>query len=738
MVSDINYLQSTYEQKVEVFTRYCELLNSLDSAVPIQITLRNRRYLEDPLHNVYLKEANDELDIYRREINSLLYDKAMHRENSMLREKYLTFTVSAASYSEAGASLARIETSLTNQLKALGCGVKPCSGAERLKLIAEDLKPQEIFDFAYSNIGIAGSTKDAVAPDSFDFKDSICTYKLSGSYIGQTLYIRDMPAQMGDRLISEITELPVSLTVAIHLNVLEQRKALELVKRKVSYMDAQTAEEQKKAIKAGYDPSIMPHELEYSRNEAKELLESMEQQNQRLFQTCILINVVEDSKTRLDAAVKKLTDIARKNGCELGKINFEQEKALNSTLNIGRLLVNSQRTLPTAAAAIFIPFTAQELFDYSGNYHGINTNTGSLVLFDRRLLKSKNSIVLGIPGSGKSFSVKREIMFSFFNDPNCDIIILDPEREYSAITQALNGEIIKIGASGSTYVNPLDITDFYDDESAPIELKINFIFSFFEAISGRYGLSPAQRTIIDRVSRLAYREHYFSGANVPTLKDFYKILKQQPENEAAVLALNLEIYVEGTLSYFANETNVDTSNRLICFDIKDLGSSLKPIGMLIVLDQIWNRITLNRIKGKRTWIYIDEAQLLFSQEESAQYFSTLNSRGRKWGTGVTTITQNAQNLLQNATARTIFSNAGSIVLFSQAQTDISDLADALKLSEEQLSYVSDSMPGSGVIIIGNTIIPFSDDFPQDTQLYKMMTSKPEEVDTYMGIPKTYE
>jgi hypothetical protein len=732
MVSDINYVQSTYDQRLSIFGRYCELLNSLDSDCPIQFTVRSRRYLKDPLKGVYLQDKGDGLDGYRNEINGILYEKMMERENSMLREKFLTFSVGAPDYKAARLALSRMEASLSAQLRQMGCGVKGLSGEERLRLISEELRPLEVFEWSYDRLSLGGSTKDAIAPDSLNFRDSVSSYQLSDTHYGQTLYIRDMPAQMGDKLIGELIELSLNMTISIHIHAMDQSSALELVKRKVAYMDAQTAEEQKKALRGGYDASMVPHELEYSRKEAKELLESMEQQNQRLFRVALLVNILEEGKKALEGAVKKACDAARKNGCEMGKINYEQEAALNSVLNIGRLFVDKQRTLPTASAAVFIPFTAQELFDASGNYCGVNANTGNLVLFDRRLLKSKNSVVLGVPGSGKSFAVKRDIVFNFFNDPSSDIIILDPEREYAQLTEALNGEEIRIGGNAGAYVNPLDVTDFYDDEAAPIELKINFIFSFFEAISGRFGLSPAQKTVLDRVSRATYRGYYQSGAPMPTLRDFYRNLKSQPENEAAVLALNLEIYVEGTLSGFAHQTNVNTQNRVVCFDVKDLGSSLKTVGMLIVLDQIWNRITSNRSAGKRTWVYIDEAQLLFAHEESAEYFSLLNSRGRKWGTGVTTITQNAQNLLFNDVARTIFSNAGSLFLFSQASTDISDLASALSLEEEQLSYASDSPPGSGIIVIGSSIVPFYDEFPKDTELYKKMTSKPEELASYDG------
>ncbi|MCL1912342.1 MAG: ATP-binding protein [Eubacteriaceae bacterium] len=727
-IEDISYSQATYEAKVSIYSKYSEFLNTLNTGAKIQISIINTKRVKDPLAARYLKNTRDGLDEYRKEINDLLHDKLMNGNNSIARRKYLTFSVNATDTKSAAGALNRQEAAIVAQLKGMGCNSRPLEGIERVSLLYNQLNPGEPFELDFQELVDSFlTTKDIVSPDSMSFKDSIYSYTLGSNKFACVLCLSRLPAQMGDKLLTELSDMPINMSISMHISALDHHEALEIVKKKIAFMDAQTIEEQRKAMKAGYDSSMIPHELEYSRAEAKNLLESMEQYNQRLFFSCILVSLVEDNKDELDSSIKAVQDIARKNGCELRKVNYEQEAAMNSCLPLGELYLDRQRTLPTSSAAIFMPFSAKEAFDVEGNYVGVNAHTRNLVMLDKKKLKSKNTIVLGIPGSGKSFSVKKDIIMNFFHDEDSEIVILDPEREYSVLVNMLGGEVVQIGGSSKTHINPLDITEHYDDEAEPIELKINFIFSFFEAICGKVGLTPTQRTIIDRVSRRVYSGYLFAGEAMPTLNDFYDRLLMQSEADAKALALSLEMYLKGTMSNFAHQTDVDTSNRIVCFDIKDMGASLKTVGMLIVLDQIWNRIAKNRALGKKTWVYVDEAQLLFSHPESAEYFSALNSRGRKWGTGVTTITQNAQNLLLNENARTIFSNAGSILLFSQAHTDLSDLANVLSLDKSQLEFVSDSKPGQGLLIVGNSLIPFYDDFPKETVLYSAMTSKPEEV-----------
>ena len=420
---------------------------------------------------------------------------------------------------------------------------------------------------------------------------------------------------------------------------------------------------------------------------------------------------------------------ARKNNCKMGYLDYLQEKAMNSTMPVGKNSIEIQRTLTTASTGIFVPFTAQELFQEGGMYYGLNALSRNLIFFNRKTLKNPNGFILGTPGSGKSFSAIREIVNVLLSTED-EVLIIDPEREYAQLAKGFGGEIIHISAGSKAHINPLDITMDYADDDNPLLLKSEFVLSLCELlIGGRNGMTAAQKTVIDRACKMTYQP-YFSNPNknpVPTLKDFYKILKEQPENEAVSIALSLELYIEGSLSVFANPTNIDTNNRFIVFDIRDLGKQLKTMGILIVLDQIWNRITQNRALGKRTWIYIDEIYLLFQNEYSANYLFELYKRARKWGAIPTGITQNVEDLLVSDLARRMLSNTDFVMMLNQATSDRVELAALFNISNQQVSYVTNSQEGQGLLFAGNAMIPFIDKFPTDTDLYAMMTTKIEEV-----------
>lgn len=402
---------------------------------------------------------------------------------------------------------------------------------------------------------------------------------------------------------------------------------------------------------------------------------------------------------------------------------------MNSTMPVGKNSIEIQRTLTTASTGIFVPFTAQELFQEGGMYYGLNALSRNLIFFNRKTLKNPNGFILGTPGSGKSFSAKREIVNVLLNTED-EVLIIDPECEYVQLAKGFGGEIIHISAGSKAHINPLDITMDYADDDNPLLLKSEFVLSLCELlVGGRNGLTAAQKTVIDRACRMTYQSYFANPKKnpVPTLKDFYGVLIEQPEKEAISIALSLELYIEGSLSVFANPTNIDTNNRLIVFDIRDLGKQLKTMGMLIVLDQIWNRITQNRALGKRTWIYIDEIYLLFQNEYSANYLFELYKRARKWGAIPTGITQNVEDLLVSDLARRMLSNTDFVMMLNQATSDRVELAALLNISNQQLSYVTNSQEGQGLLFAGNSIIPFIDKFPTDTELYSMMTTKIEEV-----------
>lgn len=729
--ADINYQIARREEQIEIFSRYCEFLNYFEPSINIQITIHNKYLNKDDFKAnmlIGIGRDVDKLDKYRKEYNAMLSEKALQGQNSIIREKYLTFAVRANTYEAAIPALARVETDIIANFKSLGCQIQHLSGAERLEFIHSMFNPSDKFTFDYDYLVESSlTTKDYVAPDSFDFTNK--NYYEFGDQYGQTLYLKDLPPDLSDKLITELSDISCNMTITLHINSVEQEKAFALVKQKISFMEQQKIDEQKKALKAGYDVDMIPYELKYSLAEAEELLDDMQNKNQRMFKVTVLINTSADSIDKLNDNVYQIMAAARKNNCKIGYLDYLQEEAMNSTMPVGKNHVDIRRTLTTASTGIFVPFTTQELFQNDGMYYGLNALSQNMIFFNRKTLKNPNGFILGTPGSGKSFSAKREIVNVLLNT-NDEVLIIDPEREYAALAEGFGGEIIHISAGSKAHINPLDITMDYADDDNPLLLKSEFVLSLCELlVGGKMGLTAAQKTVIDRACKLTY-QYYFANPNktpIPTLKDFYKVLKDQPEPEAISIALSLELYIEGSLSVFANPTNIDINNRLVVFDTKDLGKQLKTMGMLIVLDQIWNRITQNRALGKRTWIYIDEIYLLFQNEYSANYLFELYKRSRKWGAIPTGITQNVEDLLISDMARRMLSNTDFIMMLNQASSDRVQLASLLNISEQQLTYVTNSQEGQGLLFAGNSIIPFVDRFPKNTELYKMMTTKIEEI-----------
>ncbi|WP_084758038.1 VirB4-like conjugal transfer ATPase, CD1110 family [Defluviitalea phaphyphila] len=727
--SDINYQIARREEQVEIFSRYCEFLNYFDPSINLQITIHNKHInTEDFKAQMLIPMREDELDKYRKEYNAMLSEKALQGQNSIVREKYLTFAIKADDYQSAIPVLSRLETDIITNFKSLGCDTKILSGAERLEFLHKFFNPDDkyVFDYEYllySNL----TTKDYIAPDSFNFQHK--NYYEFGDYYGQTLYLKDLPPDLSDKLITELSDIPCNMTITLHINSVDQEEAFALVKRKIAFMEQQKIDEQKKALKAGYDVDMIPYELKYSLNEAEELLDDMQNKNQRMFKVTVLVHTSAKTIEELNDNVYKIMAAARKNNCKMGYLDYLQEEGMNSTIPVGKNHVEIKRTLTTASTAIFVPFTTQELFQESGMYYGLNALSRNLIFFNRKTLKNPNGFILGTPGSGKSFSAKREMVNALLNTDD-EVLIIDPEREYAPLAHGFGGEVIHISAGSKAHINPLDITMDYADDDNPLLLKSEFVLSLCELlVGGKNGLTAAQKTVIDRACKMTYQA-YFANPNknpIPTLKDFYEVLKSQPEREATSIALSLELYIEGSLSVFAHPTNIDTRNRFIVFDIRDLGKQLKTMGMLIVLDQIWNRITQNRALGKRTWLYIDEIYLLFQNEYSANYLFELYKRARKWGAIPTGITQNVEDLLISDLARRMLSNTDFIMMLNQAASDRVELAALLNISNQQLNYVTNAQAGQGLLFAGNSIIPFIDKFPQDTELYSMMTTKLEEI-----------
>lgn len=729
--SDINYQTARRDEQVDLFTRYCEVLNYCDPTMNVQISIVNRRIDEQSFREtMFMPMQGDELDSYRKEMNEMLAQRALEGQNSIVREKYLTFSTTATSYEAAIPALARLETDLSGHFKALGCETKTLNGTERLELLHNIFRPEERYTFDYKQLVESGlTTKSIIVPDSFDFKEKhIFEF---GKHLGQVLYLRELPAELSDKIISELSDIPIDMHIALHIKNVDQGKALELVRRQIAFMEMEATSKQDSAIQKGRDAHIaIPMETRRSYEEATKLLDLLENKNQRMFKVTMLVYTFANDLETLQDNAYQIMATARKNNVKIDRLDLRQREGINSIIPVGKNHVNIERTLTTASTAIFIPFTTMELYQKSGMYYGLNALSRNLIFFNRYSLKAPNGVILGTPGSGKSFAAKREMINVLLNDPNAEVVIIDPEREYTSLAKGFNGEVVHISAGSKSFINPMDCSMDYADEQEPLQLKAEFILTICELlVGGKMGLSGAQRSIISRACKICYAPYFARpGKNpVPTLRDFYDVIKAQPEEEAQSLALDLELYIEGTLSVFANPTNVDTTKRLIVYDVRDLGKQLRTFGMMVVLDQIWNRITENRAVGKRTWIYVDEFQLLLNNEYSANYFFELWSRSRKWGAIPTGITQNVETLLLSDLARRMLSNSDFIMMFNQATSDRMELAGLLNISNKQLSYVTNSEAGHGLLFAGKSIVPFIDRFPTDTELYRMMTTKIEEV-----------
>ena len=621
-----------------------------------------------------------------------------------------------------------------NNFKRLGVSASPLNGKERLKVMYDmfHMDNQSPFRFNWDWLAPTGlSTKDFIAPSSFDFRDR---HSFGfGDKFGEVSFYNIIASDLNDRTLADLLSMESSLVVGLHIQAIDQNAAIKNVKRKITELDEMKINEQKKAVRSGYDMDIIPSDLATYGGEAKKLLEDLQSRNERMFLITFLMLNTAPSKKQLNLNVKQAQSIAVQHNCQLVPLDFQQESGMVSCLPLGYNKISIQRGLTTSSTAIFVPFTTQELFqvDKEALYCGLNALSNNMIMVDRKNLKNPNGLILGTPGSGKSFSAKREIANVLLVTDD-DVIICDPEGEYFPLVEAFHGQVVKISPTSKNYINPMDINLNYSDEDNPLSLKSDFILSLCELIvGGRDGLQPIEKTIIDRAVHIIYQPYLNDPRpeNVPILQDLYNTLRKQDEKEAKTLATALEIYVTGSLNVFNHRTNVDVNNRLVCYDIKELGKQLKKLGMLIVQDQVWGRVTANREAHKSTRYYIDEFHLLLKEEQTAAYSVEIWKRFRKWGGIPTGITQNVKDLLASQEIENIFENSDYIYMLNQAAGDREILAKKLGISQHQLSYVTQSGEGEGLLFYGNVILPFVDRFPKDLKLYSIMTTKPTETQT---------
>ncbi len=729
---DINYQLAQNEDKTQIFENYCDWLNYFDSSISVQLTFINRRAnIREFQQSIDIPDREDDYNSIRWEYAGMLKNQLAKGNNGLVKSKYVTFGIEADSLKTAKSRLERIEADILANFKVLGVAARPISGLERLEVLHGQFHPdgQEKFRFDWKDIAKTGTgTKDAIAPSGFDFRDGR-TFRMGG-HIGAVSFVQILAPELTDRMLADFLDLEDAVTVNLHIRSIDQSEAIKTIKRKLSDLDKMRIEEQKKAVRSGYDMDVLPPDLVTYGEEAKNLLTDLQSRNERMFLVTVLVTNTAAKRQRMENSIFAAAGVAQKYNCALKRLDWQQEQGLMSSLPLGINQIEIQRGLTTSSTAIFVPFTTCELFQ-SGEalYYGLNALSSNLIMADRKLLKNPNGLFLGTPGSGKSFAAKREIV-NVFLLTNDDIIISDPESEYFPIVERLGGQVIKLSPVSPHHINPLDINPDYSDEEDPLTLKSDFILSLCELIiGGKDGLQPVEKTIIDRCTRLVYRDYLANPAQerMPILEDLYNLLRAQSEAEAQRIATALEIYVTGSLNIFNHRTNVDITNRLVCYDLKELGKGLKKIAMLILQDSVWNRVTVNRAAHKTTWFYIDEMHLLLKEEQTAAYTVEIWKRFRKWGGIPSGLTQNVKDFLTSKEVENIFENSDFVYMLNQAAGDRQILAKQLGISNHQLSYVTHSGPGEGLLFYGNVIIPFVDRFPKDTELYTLLTTRPSEV-----------
>lgn len=730
---DINYQLSTNEDKNFIFENWCDFLNFFDSTVYAQLLFVNQSgRLEEYRMSIKIPEHDDAYNDIRREYSDMLNAQLAKGNNGLSKTKYIIFGIEADSYKAAKPRIERVEADVLANFKVLGVQARTLTGYERLLLLHRCFhwNDGQKFRFNWDLIWKTGlSSKDFIAPDSFTFHKNGRTFKIGQTW-GAVSFLQILAPELTDQLLKDFLELDSDMLVSLHVKSIDQSEAIKTVKRKLTDIDSMKIAEQKKAVRDGYDMEIIPTDLATYGREAQNLLDDLQSRNERMFLVTVLVVNLAATKPKLETNVFQAQGVAQKYNCQLRRLDYQQEQGLMSCLPVGINQIEIQRGLTTSSTAIFVPFTTQELqMDGEALYYGINALSNNLIMADRKRLKAPNGLILGTPGSGKSFSAKREIVNVFLVTTD-DIAIIDPEAEYFPVVSRLGGQVIRISPVSTDYINPMDINLNYSEDENPLTLKSDFILSLCELIvGGKNGLEPVEKTIIDRCVRLVYRDYLQDPRpeNMPILGDLYALMRQQTEPEAQRLATALEIYVDGSLNVFNHRTNVNVNSRIVCYDIKQLGKQLKKIGMLIVQDQIWGRVTQNREAHKATRVYIDEMHLLLKEEQTAAYTVEIWKRFRKWGGIPTGLTQNCKDLLASREIENVFENSDFILMLNQAAGDRGILAKQLGISPHQLSYVTNSNSGEGLIIYGSTIIPFVDRFPTDTELYRIMTTKPEEV-----------
>ena len=722
--TDINYAVSSKEDKESHFLKYSEILNSLENGISSQITIINRKLKHNELKEIALLEkANDNKDKYRKEINDMLTMLA-NGANAIVQDKYVTLTIQKKSINEARSHFNRVGADLIAHFSRLGSKCTELDLTERLRIIHDFCRPEEAADYHFDlrdTMRKSQSFKDYISPDGFEFKSD---YFKIGNRFGRVLFIRDYPSFVKDRVVWDLTDTSKNMIFNYDIVPVSIEEAQKFGEKQALGVETNIANYQRKQNSNNNYTSVIPYDMEQQRKEVREFLDDLTTRDQKMFKVIITVMHTADTLEQLNSDTEAIQAMGRNHMCQIGILKYQQLEGFNATLPIGINKIEARRTLTTESLAVFMPFKVQEIQHDGGVFQGVNVISKNMIIVNRKFLLNGNCFILGVSGSGKSFTAKEE-MVNLLLSTDADVMIIDPEREYSALVEAMDGQVIELSAKSKNHINCLDINKEYADGASPIAFKAEFVLSLFEQVIGKGGVNAIQKSIVDRCLANVYKNYIKRGytGKVPTLVDLCNDLKQQPEAEALELATAMELFASGSHSTFAQKTNVNVENRLICYDILELGSQLMPIGMLVVLDSILNRITKNRAEGRETYIFIDEIYLLFQHEYSANFLFTLWKRVRKYGAYCTGITQNVDDLLQSHTARTMLANSEFIIMLNQGGTDREDLANLLQISETQMTHITNVEVGHGLVKVGSALVPFERKFPKDTELYKLMSTK---------------
>ena len=726
--SDINYAVASDDDQLQMFLAHSAILNGLPTDAMAEITIYNRQLHNKVFEQITTPSDNPNYRKYTNELNGILCDK-MSESNNIVHEKYITVATEKKNIEEARTFFTRVGNDLTADYAKISSKIAELGYKDRLRIFNDFFKTgeNEEFDFDIKKAMAKGADfKDYIAPDSLEFKKD---YIKIGDKYARTVFLKEYPSFLKDSMISELTDFSRSMMLSITIQPIPTDEAVKIVQKKLLAIETDITKWQQKQNENNNFSANIPYEMEQMRKEIKEFLDDLTTRDQRMMFVTVTLLHIADSLEQLDNDTETLMSIGRKHLCNFATLKYQQEDGLQTVLPFGTLNIKAVRTLTTESTAVLSPYKTQEIIDKGGLYYGINAISHNLLMYNRKLLLNGNGFILGVSGSGKSFAAKMEILMSalFSND---DIIVIDVEREYGSLIRNLGGEVITLSASSKNHINALEINNDIDMDENPVSIKSEFLISLFDQLlksnDSRLGggVGAKDKTIIDRCAIKVYGE-YLSGKSeyMPTLVDFRNELLRQLEDEAGDLALSLEIFTTGSLDAFAHQSDVNTNNRIVAYDILELGEQMKSIGLLIMLDNIFNRVMANRRRGKYTRVYVDEAHLYFKNPYSADFLLKCWKRFRKYGGLLTGITQNISDCLLNETARGMLSNSEFLLLLNQAPSDRKDLSELLSISDTQMSYITNAGAGRGLIKVGGSIVPFVNEFPTDTELYKLMSTK---------------